>query len=216
MKRHLVALAALLAVFACALCSGATPLPPPPTTGWCSDGSNSTGYFGVRACPSQPPPPTDGGAYTSLIVNWMGVGSGSTDATSFNNLWGRTGPHQPASGWPGGNGATLQWTDTGTRYIRARLVMPLNPGTRAHMLKPVSYGETEGIRARIAVVPAGAPWPTSPSVCAKLNVGFTDQPAIWLSPISNAQCRVYPGIAYDILIDTDPPTARGTMVWSWN
>jgi hypothetical protein len=52
-------IAAIIAtiVLVCSLAHAATPLPPAPAFGWCSDGSNSAGFFGVRGCPQPPPPP---------------------------------------------------------------------------------------------------------------------------------------------------------------
>lgn len=218
MKRFLIALAALLAVFVCAShCSAATPLPPAPSTGWCYDSFTTPNYNGVRACVDQPPPPNDPGAYTNLVVTWLQTPPVTvmTDVTQFFNLFGHIKPSLPIQGWPGVSGATIKYQDSGARYARLRLAMPANPGTLSHFLKLVSYGTTPGAVVRMAVVPAGAPWPTGEATACFVPHAVNDQPAININPgaPNRSKCSVSPSSVVDVLVDTAP---NGWIALSFN
>lgn len=218
MKRNFAAaLLLLLVLFACAHCFGAEPLPPTPSAGWCADSHDFFGFNGVRACENVPPPPTDPGAYTSLQVTWLQSPpiSAQTDVTQFFNLFGHIKPSLPVQGWPGVSGTTVKYQDSGTRYVRLRLTMPSNPGTLSHFLKLVSYGTTPGAVVRMAVVTAGAPWPTGEATPCFVPHAVNDQPALHINPgaANRSKCSVTPGSVVDVLVDTAP---NGWVALSFN
>ena len=171
----------------------------------------------VRECANQPPPPSDPGAYTSLIVTWLQTPpvSVGTDVTQFFNLFGHIKPSLPVQGWPGVSGTTIKYQDSTSKYVRARLAMPLNPGTLSHALKLVSYGTTPGATVRMAVVPAGAPWPTGAATACFVPHAVNDQPAIHINPgpANRSKCSVPAGSVVDVLIDTAP---NGWVALSFN
>jgi hypothetical protein len=218
MKRFLIALAALLALFVCAShCAAATPLPTAPAQGWCYDSFTTPNYNGVRACSDQPPP-SDPGAYTNLVVTWMQTPpvARATDVTMFANVVGHILPALPIQPWPFASGTTVKWLDNSARYMRMRLTVPANPGTLSHFIKAVSYGPTRGIRARFALVPADAAWPTgADTACYKADQGFSDQTVLTLNPgaPNPYKCPIAAGGTYDVLIDA---LTSGTIGIAWN
>jgi hypothetical protein len=220
MRHHLAAALALLVLFACAQCFGAAPLPPAPANGYCSDGSNATGFFGVRDCPDQTPPPNDPGAYTSLVVTWLfhqeqGHPINPTltvDARSFWNFFGRIRPIDPIQQWPGASGTTLQYRDSGPKYLRLPFTVPLNPGNAYHTLSVVSYGTTAGAVVKAAMVSPGAAWPPAgmpASGCwnpGAVGRGGIDAPLLTITTgtANTTRCSGVPGRSYEILIDVTP------------
>ena len=167
-----------------------------------------------------PPPPNDPGAYTTLTVTWIVKPleiPAVTDVTQFFNLFGHIKPTLPVQQWPGANGTTVKYLDNSPKYLRMRLVMPSNPGTLSHFLKAVSYGTTQGLHAKFAVVAAGAAWPTgtTDTPCYKHDQIFSDQVVLNINPgaPNTSKCTVAAGSTVDVLVDA---LTNGSVALSFN
>lgn len=206
---------ALLLLLAVTAAKAAAPLPPAPINGWCYDAHDFFGYNGVRECPGAPA--NDPGAYTTLPVTWLQTPpiTQNADVTQFFNLFGHIKPTLPVQGWPGAGGATVKYQDTSSKYLRLRMPIPMNPGTISHFIKLVSYGTTPGAVVSLALVPAGAAWPTGGVTPCYIPQARNDQPAINVNPgaFNSTKCSVTPGSTYDLLVNTAP---NGWVALSWN
>lgn len=129
-------LALLLILFGTA--QAQTPLPPAPAAGWCSDGSNATGYFGVRGCPVTPPPvdPIDPlgmntitGKYANHACSPLSTSNGQDFGAVF---FGTAYPYRPQT-------SAFFTIPSGKRYSPI-IHMPQNPGIERHFLKADPYG----------------------------------------------------------------------------
>lgn len=208
----LVVLTAMI-VFVCALASAATPLPPAPSFGWCYDGSNATGFYGVRSCPA-PPPPAAGRITASNIAYVPSSGVRFTGVTEWAAIWGHataTDVEVPFPGRSNSSPSIVNFTRGG--YLAAHF-KPSGAGARFGYITHTEYNYGGDLTWSISTA-AGDFNPANPKCRGATTSGQTI--GRWTTaPTSYASfCPVAQGVDYYLNVKLTNP-AQGTTTCGAN
>ena len=224
MNRHLTAALALL-VLGCAYCAhsgAATPLPPAPGNGWCSDGSNTTGYFGVRACQGVTPPPVDAGALLRGNVTYQDGGTvQNVDLTQMANVYGRASATEPVKGWAFAGGSRPKLTLPIGKHLNMGFFLDGDSTGTTGSIQGSQYGSSNrAIYVQVLEsLPGSAPVPVfyRDHDSRGRPLLFNESPWIFLvrnQPRTESKCPVRAGYNYQVVIGYLDQRG-GTMVTQW-
>lgn len=200
------------------LLASATPLPPAPPQGWCTDGSNNTGYYGVRNCPDQPPPvgTCPAGRMTVGDVAYLvSLSSASTvrgvDLTKAENIWGRVSPTDPIKPFPWTNYfAVLKGFDKRPgAYLAAQFTVPLTASPT--IFGQFTHGETlPGPNLTMAISERCGDFSPETALCLRTNMGPGSLLTKYKLPAATGNsCPLVPGRTYFVNVKAATTSGPG-------